>query len=209
VPYSTAAKNLMLNALAGTNPPTPITHCGLQTKGANITGVTSTGSPDTFTKTAHGLVNGDVIIFTAVTGGTGLKAGSASNADGKGYPYFVISSAANTFQISETSGGSAVDLSSDVTAATVNKLTEISGGSPAYARKAVAFAAAAAGLLDDSTNGAVVDVPAAAQVDFVSVHSAVTAGTLLAIDAVTQEVFAAQGTYTITDLKLDLVLADG
>jgi hypothetical protein len=208
MPYSTAGKNLMLNALAGTNPTTPITHVGLQTKGPNITAVTSTGSPDTFTKTAHGLSNGDVIIFTAVTGGTGLKAGSAANADGKGYPYFVINTAANTFQISETSGGSAVDLSSDVSAATVNKLTEISGGSPAYARKAIAFAAAAAGLADDSTNGAVIDVPAST-VDFVSFHSAITAGTLLAIDSVTSEVFAAQGTYTVTDAKLDLVLADG
>jgi hypothetical protein len=209
MPYSTAAKNLMLNALAGTNPTTPITHCGLQTKGANITGVTSTGSPDTFTKTAHGLANGDVIIFTAVTGGTGLKAGSASNADGKGYPYFVINTAANTFQIAETVRRLGRRPVLGRHAATVNKLTEISGGSPAYARKAIAFAAAAAGLLDDSTNGAVVDVPAAAVVDFVSFHSAVSAGTLLGIDSVTQETFAAQGTYTVTDAKLDLVLADG
>lgn len=195
MPYTVTGKNLMLDALRGTNPGAAITHVGLLTKGANITAVTSTGSPDTFTKTAHGLANGDVIVFSAITGGTGLTAG---------FPYFVITAAANTFQIALTSGGTAVDLSADLTTATVNKLTEISGGAPAYARKVIAFAAAAASLIDDSTNGAVVDVPAGAVVDYHAFYSAVTAGTLQAIDDVTQETFAAQGTYTVTDTKMDL-----
>jgi hypothetical protein len=210
MPFTTAGKNNMLDCgLRNQTPSLSVTHVGLMTKGANITGVVSTGSPDTFTKTAHGLSNGDVIIFTAVTGGTGIVAGTAGNADGKAHPYFVVSTAANTFQIALTSGGSAVDLTSDVTAATVNKLTEISGGSPAYARTAIAFAAAAGGLIDDSTNGAALNVPAAGVVDFVSFHSASTAGTLLAIDDVTQEVFAGQGTYTVTDAKLDLLNGAG
>lgn len=210
--YTYAAKNLMLNALKGTNPTTPITHVGLLTAAAApLTAVTAVTSTDTFTKTAHGLVNGDVVILTSVTGGTGgtdpLRYGNAGNGDENAEPFFVIASAANTFQLSRTSGGAAVDIGTDITAATVTKLTEVTGGSPAYARKAIAYNAAADGTMDDSTNGAVFDVPAAAVVDYVGYFSAVTAGTLLGIDKVTQETFAAQGTYTLTDSDLDLLAA--
>ena len=76
-----------------------------------FTGVTSTGSPDTFTKTAHGLSNGDRVLFSNVTGGTGLAIRT---------PYYVINATSNTFQIATTAGGSAVDLSSNVTAGTVD-----------------------------------------------------------------------------------------
>ncbi len=189
-----AGKNLALDALRGTNPTTPITHAGLMTKGPNITAVSSTGSPDTFTKTSHGLANGTVVVLSAISGGGGLVAG---------FPYFVIGQTANTFQLALTSGGSAIDLSSDLTSATVNALTEISGGSPAYARKTIAFSAAAASSMDDTT-APVFDVPAGGQVDFASSHSASTAGTLISIDDVPQEIFASQGTYTVTDMDIDL-----
>jgi len=195
MPYSAIGKNLMLNALKGTNPTTPITHVGLATKGPNITGVTSTGSPDTFTKTSHGLANGDRVVLSGLTGGTGAQVGQ---------PYFVINTATNTFQLSSTVGGSAVDFGTDITAATVNKVTELSGGSPAYARVAIAFNAAADGTMDDSTNGAVINVPAAAVVDYVEFWSASTAGSELGIIPVTQETYAGQGTYTVTDADLDL-----
>ncbi len=192
---TTAGKNRMLDALAGTASGSPVTHVGLLTKGPNITAVTSTGSPDTFTKTAHGLSNGDLIVFSSITGGTGLIAG---------FPYYVVSTAANTFQAALISGGSAIDLSSDVSSAIVNKLTEISGGSPAYARVAQAYAAAVASLIDDSTNGAVINVPVGAVVDYHGFWTAGTAGTLMSLDDVTQETFGAQGTLTVTDTKHDL-----
>lgn len=121
MPYSTAGKNLMLNALKGTNPTTPITHVSLHT-----------GSP------------GD--------------------------------SGAN----------------------------EVSGGSPAYARKAIAFNAASSGSMDDSTNGITFDVPASTTVTHVGYWSASTAGTFLGYTDVTDEVFAGQGTYTLSDVDLDL-----
>lgn len=121
MPYSTAGKNLMLNALKGTNPTTPITH---------------------------------VSLHTANPGDSGAS--------------------------------------------------EVSGGSPAYARVAIAFNAASAGSMDDSTNGAVFNVPAGTTVTHVGFWSASTSGTWLAYDDVTSETFAAQGTYTITDADLDL-----
>lgn len=194
MPYTTVGKNLMLDALRGTNPTVPITHASLLTKQANKA-VTGTASSDTFTSTAHGYSNADLVFLSGMTGGAGLVAN---------YPYYVIASAANTFQLSEVPGGSAKDFTSDLSAGTVNRAVEITGGAPTYARKVIAFAASAAGVIDDTTNGAVFDIPAGGQVDYSGYNSALTVGSLLAITAVVTEVFASQGTYTLTDAKLDL-----
>jgi hypothetical protein len=80
---------------------------------------------------------------------------------------------------------------------------ELSGGSPAYARKAITWNAAAAGSMDDS-NVPVFDVPAGATVLYVGLWSAVTSGTFYGAALVTQENFGGQGTYTLTDMDLDL-----
>lgn len=77
-----------------------------------------------------------------------------------------------------------------------NSGTELSGGSPAYARKPVTFNAAAAGesaIPSDLT----FDIPAGATVNEVAYYSALTAGTLLGTDPVTAETYAAQGQYTV------------
>lgn len=205
--YTTAARDLMLNALKGTNPAVPITHAGLLTAGTPITGVTGVAATDLFTKASHGLTNGDLVILTALSGGAGLFAGDAGNANELARPYFVVGVSGNDFQLALTSGGAAVDFTSAVTALTITKLTEITGGSPAYARKAIAYNASAGGTMDDSTNGAVFDIPAAGVVSYASYHSAVSAGTLLAIDKLTEETFVGQGTYTLTDSDLDLLAA--
>jgi len=84
-----------------------------------------------------------------------------------------------------------------------NGASELSGGSPAYARKAITWNAAASGSLDDS-NVPVFDVPAGATVSFVGFWSLVTGGVFYGAADVTNEVFAAQGTYTLTDADLDL-----
>lgn len=121
--YSTAGKHLMLNALRGVNPTTPITH---------------------------------VSLHTAAPGDTGAN--------------------------------------------------EVAGGSPAYARQPIAFNAPAGGVMDDSTNGAVFNVPAGTTVTHVGFWSAVTAGTFLGGKAISSESFTGQGTYTLTDADLDLNL---
>ncbi len=81
---------------------------------------------------------------------------------------------------------------------------EVSGGSPAYARKAVAWNAASGGVA--TQNGDVVfDVPAGTTVSWVSLWN--TAGTVRYLKKdVTDEAFGAQGTYTIkgTTSTLDL-----
>ena len=80
---------------------------------------------------------------------------------------------------------------------------EVTGGSPAYARKAITWNAAASGALDDS-NQPVFDVPASTTVAYVGLWSLVTAGTFYGSLDVTDEVFAAQGIYTLTDADIDL-----
>lgn len=174
------------------------THAGLLTAGAGKS-FTVAASTDNLTSNGHGYSNGTVVVITALTGGTGLKTQHA---------YYVVSTATNTFQLSETSGGAAIDVTLDGSAGTVKSLVEISGGSPAYARKAIAYAAAALGVLDDSTNGATFDIPAGGVIDYSGYYSASTAGTLYAIAAQTQETSAGQGTYTLTDVKHDMNFLD-
>ena len=66
------------------------------------------------TATAHGFTAGDKVVFTALTGGTGLTTGTV---------YFVIAAnlAAQTFQVSATLAGAAVNFSADITAGTVQE----------------------------------------------------------------------------------------
>jgi hypothetical protein len=195
--YTADALDLMLNALKGTNPTTPVTHVGLYDAGTALTSVTSVTSTDTFTKTSHGMANGTLVLISGLTGGANLSVGR---------PYFVVNQAANTFQVSLKPGGSVEDHGTDVTAATVTPLIELSGGSPAYARGAIAYSTAANGTMDDSTNGVTLNVPAGATVDYKAGFSASTSGTLLFIDAQSPaESYAGQGTFSITDSDLDLL----
>lgn len=121
MPFSTAGCNLMLNALKGTNPATPITHASLH--------------------------NNDP-------------------AD--------------------------------------NGANELTGGTPAYARKAVTFDAASAKVMNQNGTDPVFDIPAGAVVKYVGYWSAITGGTFLGSAAVTNETYAAQGTYTLDTTALSL-----
>lgn len=80
---------------------------------------------------------------------------------------------------------------------------EVTGGSPAYARVAVTFNAASGGAID-SSNAPAFDVPASTTVAYVGFWDASTAGNFLGYSDVTDEVFAGQGTYTLSDADLDL-----
>lgn len=84
-----------------------------------------------------------------------------------------------------------------------NGANEISGGSPAYTRKGITWNPADGGSLD-SSNQPVFDVPAGKTVSFVGFWSALSGGVFYGAADVVDEVFAAQGTYTLTDADLDL-----
>lgn len=81
---------------------------------------------------------------------------------------------------------------------------EVTGGSPAYARKAVSWNAASGGAATQNGDVAL-DIPAGTTVSWISLWN--TAGTVRYLKKdVTDEVFGAQGTYTIkgTTSTLDL-----
>lgn len=68
-------------------------------KATTVTGATA--ATDTVTSTAHGLVDGDKIVFTNTSTATGITAGRI---------YYVDQIDANTFKVSTSSGGAAITL---------------------------------------------------------------------------------------------------
>ena len=80
---------------------------------------------------------------------------------------------------------------------------EVSGGSPAYARKSVTWNAASSGNLDNS-NTSVFDVPAGTTIRRVGFFDAVTTGNYYGDADITDETYGAQGTYTVTDADITL-----
>jgi hypothetical protein len=197
VPYTTLGKNLMLDALRGTNPTTPITHVGLlgADAGKSVTGVTST---DIFTSTAHGYAAGDLVVLSALTGGANLVAAR---------PYFVLATnlAANTFRWrsrraapSSTSGPTSPPApspaSSKSPAAPPPTPVSRSRSPPRPARSSTTRRTA-----PSSTSP-----PPRTSTTSRSIRRR-RPGPLLGISSVTREAFAGQGTYTVTDAKLDLL----
>jgi hypothetical protein len=85
--------------------------------GAAIGPVTGVAATDIITANGHGFVAGDRVVFTALTGGAGLVTKQA---------YYVIAAnlAANTFEVSATPGGAAVNFTTDITAGSVQKNAE-------------------------------------------------------------------------------------
>lgn len=74
--------------------------------------------------------------------------------------------------------------------------TEVTGGSPAYARIACAWAAASGGAV--TATAQVFNVPASTTVVGYGTFSAITAGTYEIACDITSQAFASQGTYSIT-----------
>lgn len=80
---------------------------------------------------------------------------------------------------------------------------EVTGGSPAYARKAATWNAASGGSMDNSGT-AVFDIPAGTTVKRLGFWSAASAGTFYGDAELTDEVFAGQGTYTLNDADISV-----
>lgn len=74
---------------------------------------------------------------------------------------------------------------------------ELAGGSPAYAREALSWAAASGGSVGLSSS-VEFDVEGGDTVSYVGLWSLETGGTFYGSDDVTDETFGGQGTYTIT-----------
>lgn len=73
--------------------------------------------------------------------------------------------------------------------------TEVTGGSPAYARVALSWSAAASGKVTASVT---FNVPTGVTVNGAGVYSAASGGTYIDGGAVTPTTYNAQGTYTLS-----------
>lgn len=74
--------------------------------------------------------------------------------------------------------------------------TEVTAGSPAYARKLISWGPATAGVI---TGTVIFDVPSGATITSAGVYDAVTAGVFLdGGNLASPQVFSSQGTYTLT-----------
>jgi len=71
---------------------------------------------------------------------------------------------------------------------------EVTGGSPAYARKAITWSSASAGVI---TATVTFDVPTGTTVTYAAVCGGLTGANLLDKGAVTSQAFASQGTYVL------------
>lgn len=199
MPVTGEFRNAALNAMtAGTKPSLLTEYLSLgENSGAAVSFVSITTTE--LEKASHGLNTGDLIVFTAVTGG-GTSGGSAGIQLER--PYYVEKVSANVIKISQTSTISA-EVFATVTASTVQKITEIA----VTARIKTTLGAASKGVSEDGT-ARVISVPACT-VNWILYMNALTEtiakGALHGISKVTAETFAAAGKYEVTSSKLDLL----
>lgn len=82
--------------------------------------------------------------------------------------------------------------------------SEVTGGSPAYARKSITWNSASSGNLDNLANPTF-DVPGSTTITHFGLWSASTGGTYYGSGALSaNETFGSQGTYTLTDVDVNL-----
>lgn len=83
---------------------------------ASATDLTATASTDVINETSTGRSNGDAIVFVQATGAAGITVGQV---------YYVVGKSTNSFKISLTKGGAAVDITSNGTAIGYTTLTDV------------------------------------------------------------------------------------
>ena len=104
----------------------------------------------------------------------------------------------------ETLGDQATHVSLHTADPGTTGANEATGGSPAYARQAITWAAASGGAIGLSAQETF-DVPGSTTVSHFGLWDASTAGNFIGGGALSAaETFAAQGTYTLTDVTVTL-----
>lgn len=215
MPLAGLGKNVGINAVASAASPTGknAAFVGLLERTAEVTGW-GQKSTSILEKTAHGLVDNDLVWFTAITGGA-VDAANPTTTPGiiLKRPYYVKKVGVNEIELLYTRGGStAVKWNTTVSAGTLLKFAEISGGS--YARIATAFSTATIGVATDAARK--IKVKGASQnVDALAWYGKAKASEegasepeIVAAFEITRETFAAEGELEVTSTSFDL-LANG
>jgi hypothetical protein len=94
--------------------------------------ITATAATNVISATAHGLNNGDRVIFPALAGGAGLTAATV--------PYFVRDVTADSFKVAATIGGAEVDITTNYTSGTCRRFENIVGMAAVPSALLVGFA---------------------------------------------------------------------
>lgn len=105
---------------------------GLPNNNGTPFAITGEADDDTITAVAHGLNNGDRVIFPTLTGGSGLTAATVA--------YFVRDVTADTFKVSATVGGAAVNFTADISGGTCRWYENIVGVAAVPSALLVGFA---------------------------------------------------------------------
>jgi hypothetical protein len=187
MPYLGEAKNFMLEKLAE-----KIKAVGaLEVTATNV--VTWTGATKVLKSSgAHGLTTGQLVVLTALGGGTGLVVER---------PYYVKEVSSTEIELSQTSSFVAEEWTAAVTSATFVKLAEI-----AETRAAVTMAAPVKAVSEDATP-VTIAASGACSYEYIGFYSAASAGTLYAVAKVTKETLAAAGSIEVKRSTLDLLAA--
>lgn len=81
--------------------------------------ITGTAATDIINDIGHSFINGDQVVFSSLSGGAGLVNGTT---------YFVVNSvAAVSYQVSATSGGAAINFTTDITSGNIGRAFGITG----------------------------------------------------------------------------------
>ena len=92
---------------------------GMPLNNGDAFAITGTASTDLVNAVAHGLANGDRVRFPALAGGAGLTADTGR--------YYVIDKTDDTFKVSLTPGGAAVDITTNYSSGTCQKYENLAG----------------------------------------------------------------------------------
>lgn len=107
---STPARNLTGTWFTGGSATTTKPHFLIEPAIGPYTTITGVAATDVITITGHTLTNGNGVMFTSLTGGSGLSTNTG---------YYVINVSGSTLQLSLTSGGAAINFTTDISAATL------------------------------------------------------------------------------------------
>lgn len=102
----------MLGLISGKMPGQSMVPGGLSSTTYAATGVAAT---NVITATGHTFTNGDLVAFSAISGGSGLAIENR---------YYVRDVSGDTFKLATTSGGSAIDFTTDITSGTIAAVVE-------------------------------------------------------------------------------------
>lgn len=174
-------KNVYRNAVAN-HGKTLLSHVGLvKSDTAKSFALDQVGE---FDIASHGYSNGTEVVILTLTNGSPFVVGNH---------YYVVNAGANSFQLSLTEAGAAIAGASG--SGTLASISEVTGGSPAYARHSVAWTNANAGTIQ-ITEDKVFNVPVGKIVGWRG-FSALTAGTNYGGGKLSIQDYAEQGEYRL------------